>query len=291
MIFINPDRLTLSELVRTEMELLSKELIKKAPEERRVFIEAKRNETWGHQDVVATLRNYAGNKCWYSEVALDGADLNVDHFRPKGQVREVDENLQNTGEVHEGYWWLAFEFANYRLASMHANQRRVDRNTQGGKWDYFPVRGNRARSETPWAEIIEDILALDPCSQSDVALLWFDPDGNPCPSDWKRIPNANDKERVKATIWLYHLNKQEVATSRVAHIQEIRSDLRKAHAEFRLWDRDSDRPNLQAKRSFDQKIAEIKAKLAADAIFAGAKRCAVRVAIVDFPWIEEFLLV
>jgi hypothetical protein len=38
-----------------------------------------------------------------------------------------------------------------------------------------------------------------------------------------------------------------------------------------------------------QKIAEIQMKIADRAVFAGAKRCAVRAAIPDYPWIEEFI--
>lgn len=289
MIFINPDALNLPPAQRTVMNQLTNELLGKPAADRSPFIEEGRDDTWAHADVLATLRSFAGNKCWYSEVQLDGADPNVDHFRPKGRVREVDGDLQNTGNVSDGYWWLAFEFANYRLAAMHANQRRVDEDTEGGKWDYCPVRGNRTAERTPWGEIMEDILALDPCVRTDVALLWFDPDGKPCVSKWKRQPNTNDVERVKATIWLYHLDKKEIRDSRAAHVEAIRKDLRKAHVEFRLWDRDSQHPNLQARNSFNQKVAEIALNIADRAVFAGAKRCAVRLAIPDYPWIEEFL--
>jgi hypothetical protein len=289
MIFINPDALNLPPARRAAMQNQTTQLSVKPAGERSAFIENSRDITWAHQEVLAALRAYAGNKCWYSEVQLDGADPNVDHFRPKGRVREVDGDFQKNGNVSDGYWWLAFEFSNYRLAAMHANQRRVDAETEGGKWDYFPIRGNRATAGTPWGNIIEDILALDPCSRTDVALLWFDPDGKPSASTWKHEPNAGDVQRVRATIWLYHLDKQEIQTSRAAYLEEIRKDLRKAHVDFRLWDRDSQNPNLQARTSFNQKIAEIGIKIADRAVFAGAKRCAVRIAIVDYPWIEEFL--
>ena len=268
------------------MNALSTELMGKPVAERSNFISQNRAATWAHADVLQ-----AGNKCWYSEVQLDGADPNVDHFRPKGQVREIDADLQNTGKASDGYWWLAFEFANYRLAAMHANQRRVDEDTAGGKWDYFPIRGDRAAEGSLWGEIMEDILALDPCSATDVRLLWFDPDGRPSVSNWKRKPNVNDEERVRATIWLYHLDKQEIQSSRANHVEEIRKDLRKANAEYRLWGRDSANPNLQARNSFNQKIAEIGMKIADRAVFAGAKRCAVRAAIADYSWIEEFITI
>ena len=105
---------------------------------------------------------------------------------------------------------------------MHANQRRVDTDTNGGKWDYFPVRGARVAEGTPCLQINQDILALDPCSASDVSLLWFDPDGKPCCSK-KRQPNALDQQRVKTTIWLYHLNKHEIETKRGNHMRKVRS--------------------------------------------------------------------
>ena len=292
MILINPDLVAIPAARRTAMENLTTELLTKQAAERNDFINApaSRNASWAHPEVLTALRTAAGNKCWYSEVQLDGADPNVDHFRPKGRVREVDADLNNVGDPIEGYWWLAFEPLNYRLAAMHANQRRTDEDTEGGKSDYFPVRGVRAAAATPWGAIVEDALALDPCSPSDVRLLWFDLDGKPCASDWKRKPSAGDLERVKVTIWLYHLDKQEIQTSRTAHVQDVQKDLAKADADFRLWARDSATPNLQAKQSFDEKIAEIKTKTADRAVFAGAKRCAIRAALIKYSWIDEFLL-
>jgi hypothetical protein len=174
---------------------------------------------------------------------------------------------------------------------MHANQRRVDTDTNGGKWNYFPVLGARAAEGTHCLQINENVLALDPCSVSDVSLLWFDPDGKPCCSEWKRKPNTLDQQRVRTTIWLYHLNKHEIVTRRGKHIREIHADLKLADAQYQMWNRDSVSANLQAKNSFDHKIAEIKAKLADKAEFAGAKRCAVRAAIADYEWIEEFGLI
>ena len=250
-----------------------------------------KSQTWAADEVLCALRKIVGNKCWYSEVPLEGADPNIDHFRPKGQVREVDATLQNTQTTSPGYWWLAFEPRNFRLSSMHANQRRVDADTNGGKWDYFPVLGARAIEGASLLVISENALALDPCSPSDVSLLWFDPDGKPCCAEWKRRPNPLDTQRVRTTVWLYHLDKREIETRRRNHMRQIRNDLALADAQYQLWNRDAPIPDLHAKNSFDHKIAEIKEKLSDTAEFAGAKRCAVRAAIADYEWIEEFILV
>lgn len=289
MIYINPSRLSLSAARQKVLSQLTAALTATPVADRGAFIDQKRGEAWGHSDVVSALRSAVGNKCWYSEVKLDGQDPNVDHFRPKGRIQEVDDNLQKTGHVCSGYWWLAFEFANYRLAAMHANQRRVDEDSNGGKWDFFPVRGVRAAEGTLIGAITEDILALDPCKATDVALMWFDPDGRPCGPQGKRNANDAEKMRIKATIWLYHLDKSEIQTSRQQHLEELRKDLTNANADYRLWDRDSATPNIQARNSFDQKIDGIKQKLDDSAVFAGAKRCAVRIAMAEYEWIEEFL--
>lgn len=139
MIYIDPAKIRLPSGFLDKAKELTEEL-KTIPEsERKNFFKTKRKESWGDTALVNALQLIAGNKCWYSEVSLDGHDPEVDHFRPKGQVKEVDcDNLEATGETSTGYWWLAFEPYNFRLSSQHANQRRIDEDTDGGKWDFFP---------------------------------------------------------------------------------------------------------------------------------------------------------
>lgn len=287
MIFINPDMVRPAYTWAQRARVLAIELLGRPADERLAFINAHRDETWAHDELLRALRGVVGNKCWYSEVRLEGADPNVDHFRPKGGVREVDDSFQHTGQVSSGYWWLAFELRNFRLAAMHANQRRVDEHTAGGKWDYFPVRGPRAQAPTDWGLIVEDNLALDPCSSSDVRLLWFDPDGNPCASPV--CSTAADRERVRVTIWLYHLDKDEIRRERGNQLADLRNNLRAADIDYRLWSPVSPAPDLRSKSSFDAKVAGIRREISDQAEFARAKRCAVRLAMSEYPWIEEFI--
>lgn len=288
MIFVNPDAVTSSAQRRASLIALGATLQNEQVAARAAYINDHRIESWAHPEVLAALRAVVGNKCWYTEVFLEGADPNVDHFRPKGRVREVDDELNATGAQSDGYWWLAFELLNFRLACMHANQRRVDSDTDGGKWDYFPVRGARATEGTLWGAIVEDVLPLDPCSMTDVRLLCFDIEGKPGAVS---SATAGDVQRVKATVWLYHLNKSELQARRTAHVQDIQKDLRKANVEHILWAPTSAAPNLQAKASFDEKLAEIVTKTSDAAEFAGAKRWAIRAAISEYPWIEEYDLI
>src|SRR5262245_13502551 len=113
MIHIDLNKLTLSTEWRNLAKQLTRELEAMPPDDRSDFIERNRKLTWGADEVLEALRAIVGNKCWYSEVPLEGADPNVDHFRPKSQVREVDVDLQNTKQTSAGYWWLAFECQNF----------------------------------------------------------------------------------------------------------------------------------------------------------------------------------
>jgi len=94
---------------------------------------------------------------------------------------------------------------------------------------------------------------------------------------------------VRVTIWLYHLDKGEIRHERAKQLDTIRQDLRKADIEHKLWAPRSPQPDLRAKNNFDTKIAEIRSEISDEAEFARAKRCAVRLAIADYPWIEEFI--
>lgn len=285
MIFVDHTKLAISPALREALKSATTQLLLQAPADRASFIKNNRNTTWGDPGLVAALKAAIGNKCWYSEIELGGADPNVDHFRPKGRVVEVNDEMVKTGQQIDGYWWLAFEPLNFRLSSQHANQRRVDEDTDGGKADFFPVKGDRAPAGTPYMQIFEDVLPLDPCSASDVSLIWFDPEGRPCYSPKQKHPKKEDELRLKATIWLYHLDKNDTAAPRAKAVEEVRRKLLLADNYYQMWN--SAKPCLKSKASFDHEIAEIAELLANTSEFAGAKRCAVRLAMADYDWIES----
>lgn len=285
MIFVNPNSFSISQALRAALTAATEGIKGEDPANRADYLKKMRSSTWGDPALVAALKEVVGNKCWYSEVALEGADPNVDHFRPKGRVVEVDDQFSKTGRVSDGYWWLAFEPLNFRLSSQHANQRRVDEDTNGGKADFFPVKGDRAEEGKPYMQIFEYVLPLDPCSASDTSLMWFDPDGNPVYLPRNKKANLADEERVKTTIWLYHLDKEDTARPRSKAVEEIRTKLKEADNYYVLWH--DDVPCLKSKASFDRKVAEIADLITDKSSFARAKRCAVRLAMADYEWIES----
>src|SRR3990172_10183861 len=160
------------------------------------------------QDLNTRLAALTGGKCWYSESRNPTADKNVDHFRPKNRVDE-DPN-------HEGYWWLAFQWRNYRYASQWCNQRRVNdvNGTSGGKWDQFPLCNGsfRARLEVDDCDMEVPEL-LDPTDPDDWKLLTFRQDGYPTPA---MQPGTSEYQRAETSIKLYHLHCNELINERRA---------------------------------------------------------------------------
>ena len=57
------------------------------------------------KELKGPLQALSHNKCWYCESKNLRSDNAVDHFRPKGNVR-------NVVPPHDGYWWLAFDWKN-----------------------------------------------------------------------------------------------------------------------------------------------------------------------------------
>jgi len=288
MIFINPHDINFDPEWEARARELTKELLKKKPEERAAFIDSKRPETWGNEALLKSLRGAVGNKCWYSEVPLDGFDPNVDHLRPKGRVVEIDHStFEKTGDKTPGYWWLAFEPKNFRLSCMHSNQRRVDENTQGGKWDFFPVEGTRAPEGTEWDLIEESVLPFDPCSGTDMALLWFSSDGTPT---LKNIsPSDKEIRRLRVTIWLFHLDKKEIAQKRRDNVIDIYKNIKAADATFKIWQQSGAATHGVLKTRFDVELARLKSEIKDSKPFARARQCAVLLSKSEYPWISEYV--
>jgi hypothetical protein len=171
------------------------------------------------QPIMLSLSN---NKCWYSEAPIGNGDFEVDHFRPKSRSKQkVDyTNPKSASITHKpnGYWWLAYEWHNYRLSGALANKRRRDRLGDGievhGKGDYFPLDCNDVGrvandEETTNCEIP---ILLDPINQEDVSLLTFDSNGEIISAG----TDDYEHNRVLQTIFYYHLDLEQLNKERLA---------------------------------------------------------------------------
>ena len=154
----------------------------------------KKSSHWGK--LKPWLLALSHGKCWFSESKDLYSHYDVEHFRPK----KVAKNLGPDGE-RDGYWWLAFEYSNFRICGNVGNCKK-------GGW--FPLKahslcstfGNQCEeSETPYL--------LDPTDPADVALIAFDEEGSAIPA-----PNASEweTERVEVSVERLKLNQHEALT-------------------------------------------------------------------------------
>ena len=108
-----------------------------------------------------------GNKCWYSECDLTGSYGDIDHFRPKSSSKDMNYDTI----LKEGYWWLAYDYHNYRLSCEKCNRPYGE----GGKSDLFPLKPGTTPTTFPRSDDIP--LLLDPCVLSDTQLIDCDETG------------------------------------------------------------------------------------------------------------------
>jgi len=169
---------------------------------KKILDKASSSQVW--RDFYELLPENIKSKCWYCESEEIRSDMPVDHFRPKNLVDGVPN--------HEGYWWLAFDWENYRCACTFCNSRRVFDDTSGGKACKFPLVDEKQRAYTSIQPIAnEQPDLLDPFDPDDWKLLWFDNDGEPIPKD----PSSADQQRkVRNSIDIFHLHEKRIVRAR-----------------------------------------------------------------------------
>ena len=156
---------------------------------RNALIDANRNH-WG------TLKPWmlalSDGKCWFSETRDLFSHYDVEHFRPKKEAQELD------GSVRDGYWWLAFNYMNFRVCGNVGNRKK-------GGW--FPLQvGSLCSRYQAQNEESETRYLLDPIDDDDVNLIAFDEEGKVIPMPGSL---AWEQERVFITIERLKLNEHE----------------------------------------------------------------------------------
>ena len=158
-------------------------------DERKTFLQ--RNNIWSEFKPI--LIRYYGHKCWYSECDLTGSFGDVDHFRPKN--KSTDENDEVI--LDDGYWWLAYDYYNYRLSCEVCNRSFID----GGKRDRFPLKPGTSSAMAPNKD--DTPLLLDPCELQDVQLIDCDEAGEII----SLSTNDYEKKRVSISKRIYNWNR------------------------------------------------------------------------------------
>jgi uncharacterized protein (TIGR02646 family) len=249
------------------------ERVKKAKEELRNLPEGKThsdifkkyNDIW--RDIKEDFKQLSYGKCWYCEVCTDGMPGDMDHHRPKGKVTENPD--------HPGYWWLAFDWHNFRFSCEKCNSQDTDPATKivGGKQNYFPLVGGdesrRIWDECDYEDLLdEDPLLLDPTEPGDPQLLTFQSDGRPGPVTEDEA--SVDYQRAKRSIEVYHLS-YSVSNRRRRNIYcEVR-DLVKEYQKY-LPMLKNDHANLAVRTAMKRVLIDLRKMIEPEAQYASAAR-------------------
>lgn len=168
-------------------------------------------ELWKNPKLKSDFRQFFHGKCWYTEVDMAGFDIDIDHFRPKSEVKPFEKYNYNKPLRNCGYYWLKNEPKNYRGSCIFANRPR----SEGGKRAWFPLHKDsqylspaNAEEETP--------LLLDPCNPNDVNLVAYSGNAIFCTS-----LAEDDKTRVSVSTKIYNWNEANIKTSRASTWEDV----------------------------------------------------------------------
>lgn len=192
---------------------------------------------WG--ELKPFLLELSHNKCWFTEARNDSSHFEVEHFRPK---KWKDDSF-------EGYWWLAFEWTNYRACGNAPNRK---------KGSFFPLYPDSRRASGDRQHFVDDEIyaLLDPIDPSDPQLLSFDEDGGCIPT-----PGCDgwERERAEVSIDRYGLNSlPQLCEGRRKIWQECRdiiNELNKQHLECQKS------PTAACRERIKEKTKQLREKL------------------------------
>lgn len=197
------DKSELDDWIAKSNEIL--EEMKAEPDEKKRKAIIHRNKShWREKKLIDFLSRLSHGKCWYTEARFIAEYAQLEHFRPKSYARN-----ESGDKCHSGYWWLAFDLENYRLAKPMPNVR---------KGTYFPLQERVLAVTRPGVSCSREApMFIDPTNSDDVELLGFnalgevEPKANPIVdlTDW-------DKTRVEFSIQRYALNDESLVSARKA---------------------------------------------------------------------------
>jgi hypothetical protein len=114
--------------------------------------------------------------------------MDVEHFRPKKSAKDLN------GNERDGYWWLAFDWKNYRIFGNVGNRK---------KGTFFPLSSESRPATCNARHLVEDenCVLLDPIREGDPEHISFDERGlakaSPGLGPWPKLRAETSIERYK----------------------------------------------------------------------------------------------
>jgi len=162
-------------------------------------------------------------KCAYCESKIDHVSpVDIEHFRPKGQVNDGDVLIK------PAYYWLGAEWSNLLASCPHCNRSEKHENQYGneklgGKWDQFPLKEGavRARYSTDNDEI--NRLLINPCIEDPEDYFYFSKNGSIHP---KRGISPAMREMAEESAKVYALIRIKLVGQRADHYLTIQKRIK-----------------------------------------------------------------
>lgn len=177
------------------------------------------DKVWG--ELKAWLLELSHEKCWFSEAKDCFSHWDVEHYRPKKSAKDKD------GTEHDGYWWLAFDWQNFRICGNAGNRK---------KGTFFPLRHGCTRAEPLGDLRYEDPQLLDPVDEDDPALISFNVEGHAIPA--AHITDEWEKARVEYSVERYNLDFPPLMDKRKVIWAECWSRIQEYLKELETYHRD-----------------------------------------------------
>ncbi len=236
-------------------EAITRKLNDAGSSEKRKEIIKQNRKLWG--EIKEWLLERSHNKCWYTEARNDSSYFEVEHFRPKNWNSSQDD------PDFEGYWWLAFEWRNYRVCGNAPNRK---------KGSFFPLHEDSQRATSRKRHLVDDeiYVLLDPLEIADPSLISFDERGI-C----KPTPGTEGWELRRADISIdrYGLNKlPQLCEGR----QRVWLDCRKLIDDLdELHTKNTESPTAACKARIKEKTEQLRNKTKSDQPFSAVARTCV----------------
>jgi uncharacterized protein (TIGR02646 family) len=211
-------------------------------------------KVWG--ELKRWLLELSHQKCWFSEAKDCFNHWDVEHYRPKKSALDVD------GTSHEGYWWLAFDWQNFRICGNAGNRK---------KGTYFPLRSGFRRA-MPFGDLRREVAQLlDPADEDDPALLSFNAEGKAIPA--ADITDEWEKARVKYSVERYNLDFHALKVKRQAVWQECWRVASEYLKELKTYREDS--TNLVAREGCKQAAKKMRKMMSAEQEMSAVARACI----------------
>lgn len=202
------------------------------------------------------LLKLSHGKCWFSEAKDCFSHMDVEHYRPK----KCSKNERS--DTYHGYWWLAFDWQNFRICGNVGNRK---------KGSHFPLREGCSRVEPLGDLRYEQPLFLDPADNDDPNLVFFNLVGDAIPAP--HVNDAWERDRVTISVQRYKLDHPPLINRRKAVWSECWSRIEVYLADLARYQ--ADPTNVIARESFKNAAGHIRDMIRADKEFSSVARACI----------------